>query len=106
MCSSLDGLTQCCVRVPACSDATGPGGGASSPLVVMDRVTSAFPMGQAATRPLVPPLAVQRAYSATVWRSGGLTRPGTGSEACVRRSDQSAYPSQARATPTGIATFG
>ena len=29
-----------------------------------------------------------------------------GHEVCARRSDQSAYPSQARATPTGIAIFG
>lgn len=53
---------------------------------------------------LSTPCSLQRTYSAAVWRSWGLPLPGTGSAACSRRSDQSAYPSQARANPTGTAT--
>src|SRR6266536_1709759 len=53
MFSSLDGCTPCGVRFTARSEESGPGGEASSPSVVIDRVTIGFPMRQAAVGPLV-----------------------------------------------------
>src|SRR5919202_1791473 len=56
--------------------------------------------------PLAHPCGRQRTYVAGVGLSRARFVAGAGCEACPRRSDQSAYPSQARPNPTGTAASG
>src|SRR3954469_14354472 len=71
--------------------------------MVIDRLTIADTMRQATVWPLGHALPFLPPYSAAVGRSWGVALPGNGCAAGSRRSDQSAYPNQAIANPTGTA---